>query len=158
MVWVACLAFHLCQTVQDNSHYYILVKQLKIIPTILYISVKEIKQKQEVVSTRWSSRRRKKCNVLREILASQSGVYHVTFLIVFWRMSHTYTCAQWGHGSVWLPVVKSVFLFGYHTNEKQRCVEQKVVVILSLSVFKQQHTQELKQWHKTLAKHRDKQA
>jgi len=35
-----------------------------------------------------------------------------------------------------------------HTNEKQRCVEQKVVVILGLSVFKQQHTQELKQWHK----------
>jgi len=32
-----------------------------------------------------------------------------------------------------------------HTNEKQRCVEQKVVVILGLSVFKQQHTQELKQ-------------
>ena len=36
----------------------------------------------------------------------------------------------------------------YHTNEKQRCVEQKVVVILGLSVFKQQHTQELNQWHK----------
>jgi len=33
-----------------------------------------------------------------------------------------------------------------HTNEKQRCVEQKIVVILGLSVFKQQHTQELKQW------------
>ena len=32
-----------------------------------------------------------------------------------------------------------------HTNEKQRCVEQKVVVVLGLSVFKQQHTQELKQ-------------
>ena len=45
-----------------------------------------------------------------------------------------------------------------HTNEKQRCVEQKIVVILGLSVFKQQHTQELKQWHKTLAKHKDKQA
>jgi len=26
-----------------------------------------------------------------------------------------------------------------HTNEKQRCVEQRVVVILGLSVFKQQH-------------------
>jgi len=33
-----------------------------------------------------------------------------------------------------------------HTNEKQRCVEQKVVAILGLSVFKQQHTQELKHW------------
>jgi len=32
-----------------------------------------------------------------------------------------------------------------YTNEKQRCVEQKIVVILGLSVFKQQHTQELKQ-------------
>jgi len=32
-----------------------------------------------------------------------------------------------------------------HTNEKQRCVEQKIVVILGLSVFKQQHTQEVKQ-------------
>jgi len=32
-----------------------------------------------------------------------------------------------------------------HTNEKQRCVEQKIVVILGLNVFKQQHTQELKQ-------------
>jgi len=29
--------------------------------------------------------------------------------------------------------------------KKQRCVEQKVVVILGLSAFKQQHTQELKQ-------------
>ena len=45
-----------------------------------------------------------------------------------------------------------------HTNEKQRCVEQKIMVILGLSVFKQQHTQELKQWHKILAKHKDKQA
>jgi len=48
-------------------------------------------------------------------------------------------------GNIFITVVNTV---RYHTNEKQRCVEQKVVVILGLSVFKQQHTQELKQWHK----------